>query len=152
MSSGGKLPDGTVLRAHVDEGMSRKEMAARYDVTEEAVRQALIRHGISAPRVRPSHARYLPWRLRADHTSHALARRLRMYSQHQQGGTLGLSDLKLLDEFMRYCDGENRWRVELSVDYDRADPRGFWLTPRQTGDRDYIRPPRAGSRWSEDSA
>lgn len=136
-----RLPEGEVLAEHVAAGMTKKQIAARYGVTVEAVRQSCVRYGIELPRERPSHNHYVPWRLRGDHVGHVLARRLRAYSKRQQGIRLSPQESKLLDEFIEYMEGSNPSGLPLSVHYDRLDNEGFWLEARQPGDRDFISPP-----------
>ena len=69
-----KLPDCDVLRQLVDAGLTKRQIATQYQVTVEAVRQAIQRCSIqtSEPK-RMTHARYIPWRLRADHQGHVIA-------------------------------------------------------------------------------
>ena len=136
-----KLPSDEVLAEHIAAGMTKRQIADAYGVTAEAVRQALVKAGIQASRERPTHAHYLPWRLRADHVGDVLARRLRAYSKRQQGISLSVAEARLLDQWIAYMDGDNPIGVPLSVHYDRTDRDGFWLEPRQPGDRDYINPP-----------
>lgn len=140
MVAGRKLPSDDVLAGYAEQGMSNREIGNLYGTSSEAVRQALVRAGISKPE-RPSHARYLPWRIRADHVGHTLARRLRAYSKRVQGRHLAEGEARLLEEWLAFMDGGNRWGLPMSVHYDRNDPQGFWLEPRQPGDRDYISPP-----------
>lgn len=143
MPSPRKLPDADVLTRHVEAGKTNAEIGVLYDVSGEAVRQALARLGITRSVSRPSHAYYLPWRVRSDHMGDVLARRLRAYSKRQQGRPLTDTEARLLDEWLRWMDGGNSFGVPLSVHYDRSDEEGFWLAPRQPGDRDYISPPSA---------
>jgi hypothetical protein len=70
-----------------------------------------------------------------------IARRLRAYSKRQQGKPLSDTESRLLDDWMKFMDGGNSLGIPLSVHYDRSDDEGFWLEPRQPGDRDYISPP-----------
>jgi hypothetical protein len=136
-----KLPDLDELLKHVEDGMSNTDIGRLYGTTAEAVRQSLIRGGVRRTPTRPSHAYYLPWRIRADHVGDVLARRLRAYSKRQQGRTLTATEDRLLDEWMKWMDGGNAYGVPLSVHYDRTDDHGFFLMPRQDGDRDFISPP-----------
>ena len=139
MAATRKLPSEDVLGRLAGAGMSNKEIGEKYGTTDEAVRQAMVKYGIRSGPVRPSHAKYLPWRIRADHVGDVLARRLRAYSKRQQGWPLSETESRLLDEWLKYMDGDNPYRLPASVHYDRS--RGFWLEPRQDGDRDYISPP-----------
>ena len=137
-----RLPDSEVLVRHASEGLTNKEIGEIYGVTGEAVRQALEKAGFTrSDNGRPSHAYYLPWKVRADHVGDVLARRLRAYSKRQQGKPLKDTEARLLDEWVKFMDGGNSLGVPLSVHYDRSDEDGFWLEPRQPGDRDYISPP-----------
>jgi hypothetical protein len=54
---------------------------------------------------------------------------------------LTAGDARLLNEWITFMEGDNPWRVRLSVHYDRLDPEGFWLEPEKDGDRDYVSPP-----------
>ena len=143
MASVRRLPEASVLQEHVERGETNREIAEHYGVTGEAVRQALVRDGIARPdsAQRPSHAHYVPWRLRGDHVNDVLARRLRSYSKHQQGRQLSETESRLLDEWMKFMEGDNSLGLPLSVHYDRNDEEGFWLEARKPGDRDYICPP-----------
>jgi hypothetical protein len=136
-----KLPTGEALVRHAADGMTNKEIGELYGVTGEAVRQALEKAGFTRDNPRPSHAYYIPWKVRADHVGDVLARRLRAYSKRQQGKQLTETESRLLDEWLKFMDGGNSQGVPLSVHYDRTDDEGFWLEPRQYGDRDYISPP-----------
>ena len=137
-----KLPDCDQLAKHLHEDkMSLKEIALRYGTTPEGVRQALERCGIHRGPKRPSHAKYMPWRVRADHVGDVLARRLRSYSKRQQGLPMSDTDKRLLDEWLAYMDGANQWGIPLAVHYDRRDDAGWWLEPRRPEDRDYIHAP-----------
>lgn len=138
-----RLPAPEVVRQLHADGLSNKVIGDRYGVTSEAVRINLKRAGVTMPAQRTSHARYLPWKLRSDHTHDVIARRLRDYSRAQQGGALSLDDRRKLDHWLEFMDGANPYGLQLSVHYDRHDPDGFWLEPRQPGDRDYISPPAA---------
>lgn len=136
-----RLPSANVLAELVEKGRSSQEIAELYGVTREAVRQALVRAEIRPSRLRVSHADFLPWRLRADHHHDILAKRLRSYSKLRQGFPLTDDESRLVEQWLAYMDGGNRWGVPLSVHYERHE--GFWLEPRQDGDRDYIHPPAA---------
>lgn len=142
MASAKKLPPFDVLLEHVErDRMSNREIADRYGVTGEAVRQALEKGGFRRPTTRPSHAHYIPWKVRADHVGDKLARRLRAYSKRQQGKPLTDTESRLLDAWIRFMEGENADGIPLSVHYDRNDEEGFWLEARAPGDRDFISPP-----------
>ncbi|MGZ4524095.1 MAG: hypothetical protein ACXVXO_11875 [Mycobacteriaceae bacterium] len=141
MAANKKLPDTDVLLRHVREGMNNKEIGELYGTSGEAVRQQLAAAGVRQGGGRPDHSHYLPWKIRADHVSDVLARRLRAYSKRQQGKPLSATDERLLNEFMQYMDGANPYGLPASVHYDRTDDEGFWIEPRRPGDRDYISPP-----------
>lgn len=137
-----KLPDDGELLKLAESGLTNREIGERYGTTGEAVRQALAKIGFARDS-RPTHAQYLPWKLRSDHAADVLARRLRAYSKRQQGKPLSETESRLLDEWIRFMEGGNSFGVPLSVHYDRSDDEGFWLEPRRPGDRDYISPPDA---------
>lgn len=142
MPSVRKLPDVDVLLEHVhQDGLSNFEIGQRYGTTGEAVRQALAKAGFRRGPERPNHSRYLPWRIRADHVGDVLARRLRSYSKREQSKMLSDTEERLLADWIKFMDGGNTHGLPLSVHYDRSDEDGFWLEPRQPGDRDYISPP-----------
>lgn len=136
-----RLPSCEVLREHIAAGMTKRAIAERYGVTPEAVRQQFVKCEIEAPRERPTHSHYVPWRLRADHVGHIHARRLRLYSKVQQGIRISDVNQRQLQEWTEWMDGANAAGVPLAVHYDRTDSEGFWVEPRQPGDRDYISPP-----------
>lgn len=140
-----KLPDADVLRKHVEnDGMTNRQIAEQYGTTPEAVRQSLLSSGITPPGhgTRVDHTRYLPWpSIRSNHMSHILARRLRAYSKHMQGKPLSVTDKRLLEEWIKYMDGENPLGVPLSVHYNRNDAEGFWLAPRREDDDGPVSPP-----------
>lgn len=138
-----RLPPGDDLLKLVEAGVTRKEIAQKYGVTPEAVRQALDKAGAPRPETtRLSHAHYMPWRIRADHTHSILAKRLRLLSRHRQGVGLSANEQRQLDEWVAFMEGGNKWGVPLSVHYDFRDQDGFWLEPRRPGDRDFISPPK----------
>lgn len=141
MASVKRLPMDSVLIEHAESGMTNREIGELYGTSGEAVRQALQRAGYQRPDSRASHAYYLPWKIRADHISDVLARRLRLYSKRQQGKSLNETEARLLDEWVRFMEGDNDYSVPLAVHYSRTDEEGFWLEPRKPGDRDYISPP-----------
>lgn len=139
-----RLPSAEVVRELHEQGMSMREIGNRYAVTNEAVRQKLQSVGVRTGN-RNDHSHYLPWRLRADHSHDVIAKRLRAYSKQQQGVQLPDDEARKLVKFMEFMDGANPVGVALSVHYDRLDAEGFWLEPRQPGDRDYISPPTAAA-------
>lgn len=141
MASARRLPPDDVLIQHAESGMTNRQIGELYGTTGEAVRQALQRVGYQRQDGRPSHAHYLPWKVRADHVGDVLARRLRAYSKRQQGKPLSETEERLLDDWIKFMDGANDYGVPLSVHYNRTDEEGFWLEPRKPGDRDYISPP-----------
>lgn len=143
MASARKLPQDDVLISHVQSGMTNRDIGNMYGTSGEAVRQALARAGYEREEHlrRPSHAQFIPWKLRGDHIGDVLARRLRSYSKHKQGKALSEQEERLLDGWIKFMDGANSYGIPLSVHYSRADEEGFWLEPRQPGDRDYISPP-----------
>lgn len=143
MPSPRKLPDVEVLLDEAQQGLTNQEIGDKYGTTGEAVRQALAKAGYRRGPERPNHGRYLPWRIRADHVGDVLARRLRAYSKREQGKPLTETERRLLEEWIKFMDGGNSHGLPLSVHYDRSDPDGFWLEPRQPGDRDFISPPMA---------
>jgi hypothetical protein len=142
MASVRKLPEDTELLRLAESGLTNREIGDQHGTTGEAVRQALARMGYTRD-TRPTHAYYLPWRIRSDHAGDVLARRLRAYSKRQQGKPLTETEGRLLDEWIRFMDGGNALGVPLSVHYERSDDEGFWLEPRRNGDRDFISPPEA---------
>lgn len=141
MPSPRKLPPDDVLMQHVADNETNREIGERYGVSAEAVRQALVRAGVTRETHRPSHGRYLPWKIRTDHVGDVIARRLRSYSKRAQGRPLTDTEARLLDEWIKFMEGDNPAGVPLSVHYDRHDEEGFWLEPRAPQDRDYISPP-----------
>lgn len=141
MPSVRKLPEIDVLLEHVSKGLTNQEIGDLYGTTGEAVRQQLAAAGVRRSESRPSHARYIPWKVRGDHVGDVIARRLRSYSKRQQGKPLTDTEARLLDEWIAFMEGANSFGVPLSVHYDRNDDEGFWLEPRKPGDRDFISPP-----------
>lgn len=140
------MPACEVLQRLKGEGKTNREIADMYGAKPEGVRVAFIRCGMKPPRAgsRYDHTRFFPWKsMRSDHKSDFLAKRLRALSKKVQGGQLGAGEDRLTDEFTSYMDGTNRWGLPLSVHYDRDE--GFYLAPREPGDRDYIHPPKEGS-------
>jgi hypothetical protein len=137
-----RLPDISVVLKLLADGMSNRQIGERYEVSGEAVRLALKRHGVQLPRLRNNHAQYIPWHVRSDHANDALVCRLRIYSKHRQGIPLSERDQKILDDFEAFMNGANVYELELSVHYDRTDLEGFWLAPKVAGDRDYIHAPK----------
>lgn len=142
MPAARRLPDGEILVAMAAD-MSNKDIATRFGVSAEAVRQKLAAAGFRREPERPDHSYYIPWRIRADHASDVIMRRLRAYSKREQGRPLSDTERRLLDEWLQFMDGDNPTGLPLSVHYAYNDDEGFWLEPRQPGDRNYIRPPEA---------
>lgn len=138
-----RLPSADVVKQLHEEGLTNKEIGDKYGVTSEAVRRVLKAEGLTAGRQRSDHSYYVPWRLRADHAHDVLAKRLRSYSKRQQGAPLSEDEERKLQNWIEFMDGANPYGLPLSVHYNRMDPEGFWLEPRQPGDRDYISPPAA---------
>lgn len=136
-----RLPSPEVLRQHAKDDWTNAQIARYYGVSDEAVRQAFARLGLKRGPERATHARHLPWKVRADHNTDFIARRLRMLSKREQGWPLTASEQRQLDEWLEFMDGGNALGVPLAVHYDRFDPEGFWLEPAVDGDRDYIHPP-----------
>lgn len=135
-----RLPDDGVLLQHAEDGLTNKEIGEKYGVTAEAARRQLARAGFQRP-PRPHHGDYIPWRVRADHVGHLLARRLRAYSKAQQGFPLTDSEERLLTEWQAWMDGDNKWGLPMAVHYDRNDDDGFWVEPAKPGDDHYIHRP-----------
>lgn len=138
-----RLPSAETVRELHDQGLTLREIGDRYGTTGEAVRLKLRSIGVGPTVARNDHSHYVPWRLRADHSHDTIAKRLRSYSKQQQGVQLGEDEARKLSKFLEFMDGANPTGLPLSVHYDRMDPEGFWLEPRQPGDRDYISPPEA---------
>lgn len=139
MAGRAKLPSLEVVLDLKKQGLSNEEIGKKYGVGKEAVRIFLVRHGVKTPRIRYDHSRYKPWRVRQTHAHAPAAHRLLDYSKHCQGGELPPSRVELLQEWMKFMDGDNPHGVPLSVAYSLNE--GFWVQPRQPGDRDYIHPP-----------
>lgn len=136
-----QLPEPEELRRlAIAETLNNRQIGEMYGVSGEAVRQALVAAKIERPNFEPkvSHGHYIPWRIRADHTSDILARRLRSYSKLKQRKPLSETEKRLLEAFVKFMDGDNPDSVPQSVHYERNE--GFWLEPRLPGDRDYIHP------------
>jgi hypothetical protein len=141
MASAKRLPVDAVLIEHAEAGMTNREIGDLYGTSAEAVRQALVRAGYQRKDSRASHSHFLPWKVRADHVSDVLARRLRSYSKRQQGKPLNETEERQLEDWIRFMEGANSYGIPLSVHYSRTDEEGFWLEPKRPGDRDYICPP-----------
>lgn len=141
MASARRLPPCDVLLAHVQEGMSNKDIGIMYGTTAEAVRQAKVKCGFAPEQAKSNHAQYIPWRLRPYHAGKMVHRRLVLYSRVQQGKELDEREQRMLDDWLKFMDGDNSLGVPLSVHYDPNDDDGFWFEPRREGDHDYIAPP-----------
>jgi len=145
MAGRAKLPSLEVVLDLKKQGLSNEEIAKRYGVGKEAVRIFLVRHGQAPPPSRPDHKRYLPWRIRGNHAHKPAAHRLTDYSRRCQGIELPPSHAELLDEWMRFMDGDNPHGIPLSISYSLNE--GFWAQPRQPGDHDYIHPPAESEQY-----
>lgn len=141
MASARRLPPCDVLAQLRADGMSNKDIGIQYGVSAEAVRQAMVRCGITTESPKANHAKYVPWRMRPYHAGKMVHRRLVLYSRAQQGRDLDERERRMLDDWMRFMDGDNSLGVPLSVHYDPNDDDGFWFEPRREGDHDYISPP-----------
>lgn len=142
MTMARKLPDIETLKGHVAAGLTNRQIATLYGVTPEAVRLALQKEGILNGPGRNDHSKYVPWRIKASHARHSLLNYLRLASRREQRIPLSSAEDRRLDAWMAYMDGGNPFGVPLSVHYGQDDEDGFWLAPRQAGDRNYISPPR----------
>lgn len=137
-----RLPDEATVRNLVEEGMSDRDIASRYEVSPEAVRKFRHRYGIERPSAHADHSAYIPWKVKASHAQHPLVRRLREYSRQQQGLPLTEVEQQRVENFLLFLRGGNDLRLPLVVTYDRDRAEGFALEPARPGES-VIRPPAA---------
>ena len=135
-----KLPSDARMRELHEEGLTNQQIASRYGVTREAVRQKFARMGLDRGPRRADHRRFLPWRMRAQHQQDVLARRLRELSKREQGFPLTDTENRNLDEWLAFMEGDNDAGVPLAVHYNMNDPEGFWLQPRTDEDDGLVSP------------
>lgn len=136
-----RLPDDGTMLAHLDSGMTYQDIASRYHVSREAVRQRCVKMGVKKTE-RLDHRDFIPWKgIRTDHNDNVLLKRLREYSHLRQGRELAPGRQRLLEKWIDWMDGKNAWGVPLAVHYSWTDEEGFWCEPRRPGDKDYVSPP-----------
>lgn len=148
MPARAKLPGDDVLRKLVEQGLTDAEIGERYGASGSAVQQRRMR--AKPPILRPKdpnrlgHKQYVPWRIRNAHRTDELHKILIRYSNRMQGrpallkpdNTPSEKAERELDLWMAFMDGANEDRQQYSVYYDYQ--RGFWIDPRQPGDKNYI--------------
>jgi hypothetical protein len=134
-----KLPDNNVLLKMREQGMTYAEIAEEYGTTGGAVYWRLRDAG--GVQTRPDHSRYLPWKVKKDHSHARPAVLLRYLSRRDQGDVIPEAKSRQVD----------KWLIEIKeadvvVCYDREMPPnpaspvtgGFYYSKRRPEDGDNV--------------
>lgn len=136
-----KLPDSATLRRLRASGLTQKDIAKSYGVSDSAVWKALMRAGYAEPQA--TYKDILPWDIADEHKTTAVMDRFRSLVKQQNGGVLRREDEVLL----------NRWLHDLEVNglvvnYHPEAPAnsastkgGFYYVPKSPDDDWIIRRP-----------
>jgi hypothetical protein len=130
-----KLPDNAVLLELRRKGWTYQQIADEYDVTSGAVYWALDSAG--GTKKRNDHRKYLPWKVKTDHTHARPATMLRYLSRREQGETLPEPKARMLEKWLEEVKG-----ADVVVCYDRDFPPnpaspttgGFYYSKRRPED------------------
>lgn len=132
-----KLPDPTTLRRMRTQGLTQKEIADTYQVSESAVWKALKKAGYTESMA--TYKDILPWEIDDYHKATAIMERFRSIVRQREGGALLPEDERKLEAWLRDLEAN-----ELVVNYHPAAPAndasskgGFYYVPR-TADDDWI--------------
>lgn len=136
-----KLPDATTLRRMRTQGLTQKQIAETYGVSESAVWKALKKYGYTE-----SIATYkdiLPWEIEEFHKSTAIMERFRSIVRQRMGGDLLPEDERKLEAWLHDLETN-----DLVVNYhplapanDASSKGGFYYVPRSAADDWIIRRP-----------
>lgn len=136
-----KLPPAHVLRQLRQKGLTLREIAEEYDVTEPAVWRALDRAGLIERR--SGFSDILPWSILPQHRSTAVMERFRTILKQQNENPTTDTELRLLTTWL---DGLNENNVV--VNYHPEAPAnaasskgGFYYVLRERSDAWIIRQP-----------
>lgn len=134
------LPDKTTLERLRRQGITYKEIAEMYGVTDAAVYLRLKADGLAKGRT-VSHKDLIPWTVKGEHAHAHPALMLRVLSRRQQGLTNSEPRERMLD---RWLAGLEEHNVVVCYDPDAlpnpASPvtGGWFYSPRRKGDGDSI--------------
>jgi transcriptional regulator with XRE-family HTH domain len=138
-----KLPDRTTLRRLRSQGLTQKEIADTYGVSESAVWKALKRAGYTETMA--TYKDILPWEIEDVHKTTAIMERFRSIVRQREGGALLPEDERKLESWMRDLEAN-----DLVVNYhplapanDASSKGGFYYVPRGNEDDWIIRRPTA---------
>ncbi len=133
-----KLPTTDILLKHRRDGMTYEEIGKLYDATRGAVYLAL--RDASKTAVRPDHSKYIPWKVRTEHSQARPAMMLRLYSRREKGDQIPEVKERMLNKWL----GEIK-EANVVVCYNReqvpnpASPTGGWYySKRRPSDGDAL--------------
>jgi transcriptional regulator with XRE-family HTH domain len=133
-----KLPDGDVLKALRQQGMTYEEIGEQYGVTAGAVYWQLANAGVV--KTRPDHSKYLPWKVKTEHAHCRPATMLRYLSRREQGHTIPAVKERMLDKWLAEVK-----EADVVVCYGRDIPPnpasptgGFYYSKRRPEDGDNL--------------
>jgi hypothetical protein len=130
-----KLPDNTVLLKLREKGMTYAEIAEQYNTTEGAVYWQLRDAG--GVKTRPDHSKFLPWKVKSDHSHARPAVLLRYLSRREQGDKIPEAKDRQVTRWL-----EEMKEADVVVCYDRDMPPnpaspvagGFYYSKRRPED------------------
>lgn len=136
-----KLPDSMTLRRMRTQGLTQKEIADTYGVSESAVWKALKRAGYTESMA--TYKDILPWEIDDYHKATAIMERFRSIVRQRHGGALLPEDERKLEAWLRDLEAN-----ELVVNYhplapanDASSKGGFYYVPKEADDDWIIRRP-----------
>ncbi|MFD3464843.1 hypothetical protein ACFWWM_00455 [Streptomyces sp. NPDC058682] len=128
-----------MLRSHRAKGLTYEQIAEQYGVTKGAVYWQLRDSG--QVKARPSHKKYIPWVVKAEHAHARPVMMLRLLSRREQGDDIPDVKARMLDKWL----GEIK-DADVVVCYSRdmvpnpASPTtgGFYYSKRRPEDGDAL--------------
>lgn len=133
-----QLPSSDVLRKLRREGKTYEEIGAMYGVTKGAVYWQLEQAGLT--KTRPDHSKFIPWKLKTEHSHAKPAVMLRLHSRRSQGFDIPEVKARMLDKWLAELQAAN-----VVVCYDRemvpnpaSTTGGFYYSHRRESDGDNL--------------
>ena len=116
-------------------GLSQREVAARYGVTQSAIaaarRRGMLKEGNTA------YQSALPWRVRPEHLQLNVAKMLRCVYRLERGEAIGESNRRAVDSFIAGLQAS-----DAVIHYDPEVSPYFFRVPRRPGvDLGWVRDP-----------
>lgn len=135
----GVLPDAAVLRRLRNQGMTYKEIAELYGVTESGVWRAFDRADLI--KSRPTYRNVVPWKVDRKFSQTAIMKHLRTMAKMQAELPVGHEDERSLTEWL---DDMQRDNVILAYHVDAppnaaSEAGGFYYTERNPDEQGWFR-------------